>query len=72
MSATALREEPAYIAALAAEADLFALLDEQRVLQDALEIATARQRKTISTMISTIERRMAEIEEDDAAIVLLM
>ena len=72
LNAQALREEPAYIAALAAEADLFALLDEQRVLQDALEIATARQRKTISTMISTIERRMAEIEEDDAAIVLLM
>ena len=68
----AIRQEAEYIAALAAEADMFALLDEQRVLRDALTIATARQRKTISSMIKTIERRVVEIEDDEAAIVLIM
>lgn len=68
----AVKQEAEYIAALAAEADMFALLDEQRVLQDALTIATARQRKTISAMIKTIERRVVEIEDDEAAIVLIM
>lgn len=68
----AVRQEAEYVAALAAQADMFALLDEQRVLQEALTIATARQRKTISAMINTIERRVAEIEDDEAAIVLIM
>lgn len=68
----ALKDEPAYIAQLATEADLHALIDERRVLAEALEFATARQRKAISAMVQTIERRVAEIEDDHAAIVLLM
>jgi hypothetical protein len=68
----ALKEESQYIAALVAESSLFDLREETRILQEALEIATARQRKTIEAMQRKIERRMAEIEDDEAAIVLIM
>jgi hypothetical protein len=60
--------EREYIATLASIHDL---VEEQKILREAVGIATARQRKTISSMMKTIERRMDEIEEDEAVIVLL-
>ncbi len=68
----ALKEEQAYVQSLVSEADVYSLLEETRILREALELATAKQRKTISTMMKKLERRMVEIEDDEAAIVLLM
>lgn len=71
VSSEALREAKAYLEALAAERALSDLLAEQRILRDSLEIATARQRKTITTLIATVERRVAEIEDEEVAVILL-
>jgi histone H3/H4 len=46
-------------------------LAEQQILREAVELATASQRKTISNLMTTITRRVDEIEEDEAVIVLL-
>jgi hypothetical protein len=72
VSPQALREAAAYVESLVVDASLYDLQEEQRILRDALELATAKQRKAVSTMIGKIERRMVEIEEDDAVLVLLM
>lgn len=71
IDAQALREAKAYLASLAAERALTDLMAEQRILQDSLEIATARQRKQIAGLISTVERRIVEIEEEEVSIILL-
>lgn len=71
IDAQALREAKAYLDALAAERALTDLLAEQRILQDSLEIATARQRKQIAGLISTVERRIVEIEEEEVSVILL-
>ncbi len=68
MSSEALRQEREYIASIDS---IYDLLAEQQILREAVELATASQRKTIASMMKTIERRMDEIEEDEAVIVLL-
>ena len=68
VSSEALRQEREYIASIDS---IYDLLAEQQILREAVELATASQRKTISSMMKTIERRMDEIEEDEAVIVLL-
>jgi len=47
------------------------LLAEQRILRESLEIASVSQRKTIKTLISTVERRVAEIEDEEVSVILL-
>jgi hypothetical protein len=68
VSSEALRQEREYIASIDS---IYDLLAEQQILREAVELATASQRKTIASMMKTIERRMDEIEEDEAVIVLL-
>lgn len=48
------------------------LLDEQAVLREALNYATKAQTKTISAMLKQVERRVAEVEDDEAATIVLI
>jgi hypothetical protein len=68
VSSEALRQEREYIASIDS---IYDLLAEQQILREAVELATASQRKTISNLMTTITRRVDEIEEDEAVIVLL-
>jgi hypothetical protein len=69
LSTPALKEEDAYIAFLQSITDLQA---EQRILQEALDVATAQQVKMVTSLLAKIERRVDEIEDDEAATFLLM
>ncbi len=68
MSAQALREEREYLATLTAIADV---IQEQRALREALELATARQRKTIAALLDQAERKVNQIEDEQVSVVLL-
>lgn len=69
LSTPALKEEDAYIAFLQSITDLQA---EQRILQEALDVATTQQVKMVTSLLAKIERRVDEIEDDEAATFLLM
>lgn len=65
-------QEAALVADLIAAGDVSDLIAEQNVLRGALDQAAARQRKTIEQYLRRIERRVAEIIEDDEVISLLI
>ena len=71
-SAKDVAREKALVEQMLAQAELDQLIDETKILRGALDAAAKRQQKAISTMLTSIHKRIDDIQEDDDLITLLI
>lgn len=71
-TAAAVREEKKLLDEMLPIAEVEDLIGEQKVLRGAVEMAAGRQAKAINAMLGQLERRIAEVIEDEEVVSLLI